>query len=582
MSYVTPSSSKQRRERESVLCDDYKMSLIQGHNQGRRHHSTSSPLQVGHRAIPLLWQTSFRLLVSPIPHAFASPKRALLVILLVMLSTPLVLGLLVVAYGGLPPSYAGIRMYERSLPQHDWSKRVEVTRRPLPTKGSSSTNRKPMYLRFPDHLWGHGLNNFLQEAIMSSYIAYTSNRTFVFEDHVWSRMPLPYTLYDFALRPTRIPLNAYMSGPVAGGHVSVPEDVHSSVFDHSHLARNRAISAEYYEHVCPRSTRASIVYSWDSLRDGRNVDQDADGVEIIDWWRKRLSEGDVRDAQCLEVRESQRRVFDSHFFGSPRVLSLFAELRDSPVLRDFAWSNLVYTALDKVFAHLFPPQWEGQTSHAGRIHALQTTETDELNFLENVDTNIRTRRSVVPGLLAVHLRRGDYKRHCLRLAKWQSSFMGFNRFEGLVDSFDPHGFEKPTFSARTGTHVKEEKESRQAHYLAHCLPTIPQIVHRLHIIRSEQPRSLSCIYILTNAWPSFITALSHALVADGWASVKSSATDTRPFLTREESYVDVSVDMALAVDRAEVFVGNGFSSLSANIVMLRMAKGMPVESNRFL
>jgi len=38
----------------------------------------------------------------------------------------------------------------------------------------------------------------------------------------------------------------------------------------------------------------------------------------------------------------------------------------------------------------------------------------------------------------------------------------------------------------------------------------------------------------------------------------------------------------LAVDKAEVFVGNGFSSLSANVVMLRMAKGLPVNSNRFL
>src|SRR5258705_6123 len=50
-----------------------------------------------------------------------------------------------------------------------------------------------------------------------SYLAYMANRSFVFEDYVWSHTPFPYTIYDFALRPKRIPLNAFISGPTAGG-----------------------------------------------------------------------------------------------------------------------------------------------------------------------------------------------------------------------------------------------------------------------------------------------------------------------------------------------------------------------------
>jgi len=138
--------------------------------------------------------------------------------------------------------------------------------------------------------------------------------------------------------------------------------------------------------------------------------------------------------------------------------------------------------------------------------------------------------------------------------------MGFNQFEGLVDSFNASNIDN---------------------YLKHCLPTIPQVVSRLNEIRGEHSSSLSQVYISTNAWPSYITTLSSALLADSWTAV-SSTSDVEPFLSKEQRYVGVGVDMALAVDKAEVFVGNGFSSLSANVVMLRMAKGLPVNSNRFL
>ena len=79
----------------------------------------------------------------------SSPKRALII------SIPPTLrffGIAVVAYGGIPPSFSRIKTYEHSLVQHDWS-----------VQPNSSGDYEEKYISFPDHLWGHGFNNVLQE-----------------------------------------------------------------------------------------------------------------------------------------------------------------------------------------------------------------------------------------------------------------------------------------------------------------------------------------------------------------------------------------------------------------------------------
>jgi hypothetical protein len=55
--------------------------------------------------------------------------------------------LLALLLQGVPPTYHDIRTYEAHLPQHNLT-----------------ASKEGMYLRFPGHLWGHGLNNILQEA----------------------------------------------------------------------------------------------------------------------------------------------------------------------------------------------------------------------------------------------------------------------------------------------------------------------------------------------------------------------------------------------------------------------------------
>jgi hypothetical protein len=391
---------------------------------------------------------------------------------------------------------------------------------------------------------------------------------------------------------------------------------------------------------------------------------------------------------CLDVSSYwSSRVSPFSFFGSTRILPLFDELKHSPVLLGFAWSPLVQDALDRTVARFFGMHNTSSEADAGNLVAhpsiLATptpssgsvaSSTPALPTFTNTATQASSQLSLsptvppltIPGLLAVHLRRGDYKRHCLRLAEWRAGYMGFNRFESMLDTFDaeehlrgaengtatPSGLEEIDPQNEESRRVSLLEERREAYYLAHCLPTISEIVQRLHDIRVEYQRSLhpyrdegssedyalQDVYVLTNGWPAFVEELRAALFADGWPRVVGTpqledpedtdsaisqaaggahqnvlgtgrhtqwdAIDAPPAvgavaLTREEKGVSVAVDMGFA-ERAEVFVGNGvrcfaslltcfwlmrvfkFSSLSSNIVMLRMARGMPEYSSRLL
>lgn len=126
-------------------------------------------------------------------------------------------------------------------------------------------------------------------SILMSYLAYVSNVSFVFEDYTWSHLPLPWTIYDFALRPARIPFNALISGPTAGGPMpSAPK-------------APRAVSAEFYAQVCGGpGSRKHIISSL-------NAPNDADGDVLIDWWVDQLAS--VREP-CIEIDSSAHDVFD--------------------------------------------------------------------------------------------------------------------------------------------------------------------------------------------------------------------------------------------------------------------------------
>jgi hypothetical protein len=83
---------------------------------------------------------SVRSILYTLLHGFTL-RRTLLLLALI----PFFL-VIVVLWQGVPPDYEDIRTFERHLPQHNLT-----------------TAKDGMYLRFPGHLWGHGLNNILQE-----------------------------------------------------------------------------------------------------------------------------------------------------------------------------------------------------------------------------------------------------------------------------------------------------------------------------------------------------------------------------------------------------------------------------------
>jgi GDP-fucose protein O-fucosyltransferase len=195
------------------------------------------------------------------------------------------------------------------------------------------------------------------------------------------------------------------------------------------------------------------------------------------------------------------------------MMTLWPGLSTSPILTDYLWSPLVQSAISRNFAVLQP-------ASAKLLYSLNST---------------------LSGLVAVHLRRGDYTRHCPRLAGWGSTFNGLNQYPSLPDKFDP-------------TPYRNVRDAHDAYYMQHCLPTVEQIVEKLRTVRAENP-GLHRVYVLTNAWGWWLSGLKTALQKDGWEDLKSSL-DIQ--LDAAQVHVAMAVDMAIA-EKAEVFVGNGVS-----------------------
>jgi hypothetical protein len=197
-------------------------------------------------------------------------------------------------------------------------------------------------------------------------------------------------------------------------------------------------------------------------------------------------------------------------------------------LTHFSWSPLIIAAL----------QANARVIHPALSSITAATLTPSSN------------RNPLSGLLALHIRRGDYIDHCAHLAAFSAHFMGFNEFPGLPDSFSP---------------LSDEAE-RQLQYRAHCFPDIEQIVARVREVRASllPTTRLSRAYVLTNGRPEWLEELKNALQEDArgegldpWVHIGTSR-DLR--LTKEQRHNSQAMDMAVA-QRAEVFLGNGVRGL---------------------
>ncbi|KAG9103757.1 hypothetical protein FRC06_008215 [Ceratobasidium sp. 370] len=411
-------------------------------------------------------------------------------------------------------------MGEAQLPQHNLS-------------AVYPEGRSGRFVRFSNQVWGLGWNNLLQERLLNTILAYESNRAPVFSPYeAWAHPPRDDRTETGDRKVLVIPYNAFLWGPTSGAPWGEG--------DH----HPRAISDKWWEVVCPLQRR-KVINADDVVKE---IGKELDGKEVMRQWTALLSE---TPENCVEIIGAQ--IFDFYLLGSTRILSLWKKFSKHPAIKGLKESELVLTALSRNMDKL---QNQGRSSWRPPI---------------------LRKRDVIAGLLAMHIRRGDYageegkdEGHCLHLSKWGSTFTGWNQLPQLPDKFDPPSRE----GLEWGTNTPELAD----YYLKRCLPTPAQVASRLHSIRAQRHTRLSHIFIATNAEPEYLAELRVVLAADGWAS-DAIVTSDELELNWQAKSVGVAVDMAI-MSRAEVFVGNGFSSLSSNVVAKRIMSGMLLDTTR--
>jgi hypothetical protein len=153
--------------------------------------------------------------------------------------------------------------------------------------------------------------------------------------------------------------------------------------------------------------------------------------------------------------------------------------------------------------------------------------------------------------MAIHMRRGDYEGQCRHLAKYSSSFYGWNQLPFLLDRFEvPSGGETP-----------ENTEM----YMSRCWPTVEQTISKVrrskeayikgHARPLDSTTVLDVIHILSDGDEHWLRDLERGLRNDGWGTVTIFADLV---LDSEQTGVGMAVDMEIA-RKAAVFIGNGVS-----------------------
>ncbi|KAF7344133.1 SH3 and PX-domain-containing 3 [Mycena venus] len=435
------------------------------------------------------------------------------------------------------PTFEDVREYERALPQH----------RP---------QSRPRYVFFPREAWGTGWNNVFQEQLLNTHLAYLANRGYVFVDYIArDHPPFPDTLPNGTRHMLHIPMNALTSGPTGGG--SWGDGVDAAVHP-------RPISQRWWDVACP-AEKVVEVHMAETMRE-LNITDESTGEERLVRWAEKLR---GMEEECVSVIGGT--PFDYMFIGSDKVVSIWSSYGSSPTLTQYAWSALITRALSRNFA-LFSPGPSPPPSLSPTLSRITTTPgagSKSAPYPLTAFFPLRASEPPIPGLLALHLRRGDYADHCKNLAGWGSDYNTWNKMGN------------PEFRA-TGRYPSlpdhltvRENETRYDAAYAHCWPSPDAIVERVRAVR--EGRNLRTVYMATNGEPEWVGAIAARLRADGWDQVASSLDME---LAPDEFAVSQAVDMGVLV-AAEVFIGNGFSSVSSNVVQLRLAGGRGPDTSRF-
>ncbi|CCM02231.1 uncharacterized protein FIBRA_04311 [Fibroporia radiculosa] len=375
------------------------------------------------------------------------------------------------------------------------------------------------YLYFANHARGFGWGYNMQELLLHAYVAYRTNRTFVWYNYTWNDDGSKWTLYNNQPIPSRIPLSAILDGPAVG----------ASVFTDAGAAQPVGIVEEHFYNICPESTRKKILNEDMIATLGREPTADT----IVNEWVKVLSGANDK---CVEVPRDALPVFDIRTTFSPaRLLDVWPGYSTSPLLREFRWSPLVELAFETNLALVAPSLASASTSN----HTPQSlpTPADSSPMLS------ASRYTQIPGLLVLHARRGDFQKHCENLARLSLGFNGFNSLPELPDRFEI---------------TEADEAERVKRYRPRCFQNIAEIVARAERAHVEETygrgRALRDLHVMTNGPTPWVEELKGALRETGhWSSVTSS----RDLVVNvEQRYVKQAVDMLIG-QRAQVFVGNG-------------------------
>jgi len=346
---------------------------------------------------------------------------------------------------------------------------------------------------------------------MNTYLAYKSNRTYVFQNYIWNRQFYPWRKHPSRPRVPHTPANALLSGPSVGGS-----------WDPSDPAP-RSVSERFFEKVCPKHERRII-----NTRDVKPTIPNFDsGKSTFDTWQKVLAEAPER---CIEIQPASNRedvvpqTFDLWFWGSGKANEFWEEFRDSAVSRLLSTSPIVSAAVER------------------NLYALSSRapKGDRRGSNDPFDQ-----------MLAIHIRRGDFKGACRDRAKYNSTFYSWNLLPFLPDKF-PHP---------PGWDVDRQETIRT--YTEHCFPTKEFLVQKIRTARNDwvgsaniekgDQRHLNTLFILTNAETRWLDDLKTMLREDGWHHI---VTTKDLELDQQQKDVGMAVDMELA-RLAAVFIGNG-------------------------
>ncbi|EIW51761.1 uncharacterized protein TRAVEDRAFT_156917 [Trametes versicolor FP-101664 SS1] len=368
----------------------------------------------------------------------------------------------------------------------------------------------------------------MQELILNSYLAYKAGRSFVFANYTWTDDSSLYSDVDGKKVTSQIPYSVMIRGPSIGD--PFPEGAHAP----------SAVSREYFEQICPRKMSISREAVQGSLSEPLNAEA------ITNAWLARLA--NVQEP-CVQAERDSGQLYD--FLDRKAMLDIWSSLSRSPILTHFGWSSLVELAFD-TNRDFFSSPTVLEPYLSGRPY---TTNAD--------------RYSMIPGLMVVHVRRGDYEQRCTDLADWGSTYLAMNSFPDLPDQYSPplHGE-----GLAEVTRVRELVRS-------HCYPNVQEIVDRVKLVReSPAAQGINRIYVMSDGDPTFLHELALALHHDApWDSI---ATSRDVILNVEQRFISQAVDM-LVGQRAQVFIGNGFSSVTSNVVTMRLANRFRHDSTRF-